>query len=134
MKVIAVFFLSLCFFLTNGYNSVYADLQNGLDNNVSLNTIIPNQHLSPEIANHKSILIKHNRFGEKKEDFLTVEDDDEDLVLARKYVLLTNYFITIAYVSLFLLFCRHLKNHLSIGRHLIHTSSSKYILQRSLRI
>ncbi|MGY4385299.1 hypothetical protein ACVWYN_002337 [Pedobacter sp. UYP24] len=134
MKVTAVLFLSLCFFLFKGYDSIYKRLHYGTHHSIIAQQIDKKKLLNTEVSNHKSILTNHNSVSEKKEDFLSVEDDDEDIAIARKYVLLTNYYITLAYVSVFILFCRQLKSRLPFGSQLLHTSSNKYILQRSLRI
>ncbi len=134
MKVIAVLFLSLCFFLLKGYDSIYTKLHYDTHHFTVAQEINKKQLLHPEVANLKPLFINNSTFSEKKEDFLSVEDDDEDLVFARKYVLISNFFITLAYVSFFIIFCRHLKSLFPFDRQLLHTSSNKYILQRSLRI
>lgn len=134
MKVAIVFFLSLCFLLLKGHTDVYADIHH---NSASYSTqyIEKKQQTQLENTNRNFPVIKDNGLTDKREDFISLEDeDDDDFAFSRKYVLLAKYFITLAYASILICFYKHLKNRLPFCRHLSYSSSYKYLLQRSLRL
>src|SRR5690349_20503051 len=66
-------------------------------------------------------VIKKTSSSDKKEDFISVEDDD-DLASTRKHVLVVKNIITIAYTSILIDFYDNFKNRLPFCKHLSYTS------------
>jgi hypothetical protein len=122
MRVAAVFFLFLSFLL----------LRTGFCHSAAQHT---KKTLQTELKNTDQgfHVIKNTSLSEKKEDFISIEDDD-DLASTRKYVLVVKSFITVAYTSILIDFYNTFKNRLPFCKHLSYTSSYKYILQRVLRL
>lgn len=79
-------------------------------------------------------LVKHNNMSDKREDFLSIDDEDEDQVCLRKQIVVTKSFAALAQTFAFDLLRLHPKNRLPFCSHLSYISSYKYILQRVLRI
>jgi|GEM_PF-672828 len=145
MKVVIVFFLSLCFLLLKGHTDVYADVQHHSPgysivyhdsfSYAPAQYIEKKQQAQLENIDRNFPVIKDNSLNDKKEEFVSLEeDDDDDSVFSRKYVLLAKYFITLTYASILICFYNYFKNRLPFCRHLSYSSSYKYILQRVLRL
>lgn len=136
MRIVVVFALFLFFLLFGSYHDVRAEAITRASNYSSASIITGVSHERSVNTYQDLPLIKSNGFIEKKDDFTRVEneDEEEDVVFARKYILLTKYFVTLACVSVFSYFYNYIKNRLPFCRHFSYTSSYKYILQRVLRI
>jgi hypothetical protein len=65
---------------------------------------------------------------------ITVENEDEDLVNARKYTILAKCQFAFVLASALSYFFSQIKSRQPFSRHLSYISSHKYILQRVLRI
>lgn len=133
MKAAIAFFLSLCFLLLGRYDAVHAGDYH-LGNQLPAQQIEKTQLTKLRNTNQAFSLVKSNHLIEKREDLMSAEDEVEDLVFSRKYVLLSKYFITLACASLLIYCCSYFKNRLPFCKHLSYASSYKYILQRVLRI
>ena len=123
MRVITVFFLFLGFLLLRS-GFCYSAAQY-IEKTQQTNFANTDQSLH---------LVKHNNLSDKKEEFISVEDDDDDLVSARKYVSVVKSFIVLACTTILIDFYSSFKNRLPFCKHLSYTSSYKYILQRVLRL
>jgi hypothetical protein len=135
MKVAIVFFLSLCFLLLIGRTDAFAGIHRDTFNYSSAQYIGKKQQAQLENLNLNFPVIKDNGFNDKKEEFVSLEnEDDDDSLFSRKQVLLAKYFITLAYASLLICFYNYFKNRLPFCRHLSYSSSYKYLLQRVLRL
>lgn len=135
MRAVAVFFLSLCFFLLGGRNGVFAAKPH---HSTSHSAIQRTDKQQIKIGNtcRYLFLISNNNLTEKKEDFTSVEDegDEEDGCSARKQVLPLRYAIRPVHSAELIYICNCLSGSLPFCEHLSYTSSFKYILQRVLRI
>lgn len=133
MRAIFVFVLFFCFLMLTGKSQGYASNpnQNALRSSTHLNQT---SQIFLSHTNHSTQVVQNNGLKEKKEEFISVENEDEDLVFTKKYVLLVNYFIAIACASLLSYFFNFLKNRLPFCWHLSYTSSNTYLLQRVLRL
>lgn len=78
------------------------------------------------------IIKNTSSLSDKKEDFISVEDDD-DLASTRNHVVIVKNIIAVAYTSILIDFYNNFKNRLPFCKHLSYTSSYKYI-QRVLRL
>nr|WP_068887623.1 hypothetical protein [Pedobacter panaciterrae] len=134
MKTAAVFFLSLCFLILGASGYVFSEPGNQRIGYSVSGNIEKTQQTKIVNTNQELPVINSNTPGEKRDSFITVEDDDDDLVCARKSALPVNYFITIAYASILIYSDNYVKNRLPFCKHLSYTSSYKYILQRVLKI
>jgi hypothetical protein len=134
MKTAVVFFLSLCFFLLGGSNFVYAGAHHSTSSYSTVQKIEKSQQEKLLIANQGLPEVKNSTIGDKKEDFISVEDEDDDLVSVRKSVLPAKYFATLTYASTLIYSNAYFKNRLPFCKHLSYASSYKYILQRVLKI
>ncbi|MFP5079015.1 hypothetical protein [Pedobacter sp. JCM 36344] len=132
MRATFLLFLSLCFFLLTGSQYSYSHT-NAQDTHKPDEKIIITHSSSKTVA-PAFFLHKNKTLTEIKEDFINIEDDDEEFVIARKHIELINYFVTLAYASILVHFYNYLKNCLPFCKHLSYKSSYKYILQRVLRI
>jgi hypothetical protein len=130
------FMLSVFIFLLGGVNSVFAV-------NHHIKTKAPctsSQHVekirSPRVGdgNLCNPAIEINRFSEKKNDFLSIEDDDEELSFSRKYVLLEKDVLTISYTPVPDYRDSNFTIPLPFCGHLSYTASNTYLLQRVLRL
>jgi hypothetical protein len=132
MRVVILFVLSLCFFLFTGcpYSYSHINTQDIPKPNEKINET----HAAIKVINPAFFLHKIKSITEIKEDFINLEDDDEEFVVTRKFAELTRYYVTLAYASILVHFYNYLKNRLPFCKHLSYSSSYKYILQRVLRI
>ncbi|WP_316819135.1 hypothetical protein [Pedobacter nyackensis] len=135
MKAAIVFFFSLCFLLLKGHTDVYAAIHDDSFSYSSAQHVEKKQQTHLETTNQDLPVIKDASLNSKKDEFVSLEnEDDDDSMFSRKYVLLTKYFITLAYASVLVCFYNYFKNRLPFCRHLSYSSSYKYILQRVLRL
>lgn len=134
MKAVILFLLSLCFLLLGRYDLAYAEANHNDASYPSAQNIEKLQQAKFINTNQELPIIKNNCFSEQKEDFISVENEDEDFVSARKLVLPVKYIISLANSSVLSNSNNYVKNRLPCCKHLSYTSSYKYILQRVLKI
>jgi len=132
MRVAFHLVFSFCLLLLTGSCYGVAPAGNN-DINRSSQSIVKTHHEFAEYASQGLSLRKNTNFKENREDFISVEDDD-DLVIARKFIAPTKYILIPDYASLVVSFYSYSKTRLPFCKHLSYTSSYKYILQRVLRI
>jgi hypothetical protein len=137
MKAVALFILCLFFALLNGSEAAHAT---GHD---TLRSYSPAQHLTeqeqaPTLQMRLALLSDRNLQVSGKKESLNVDFDDddeqEDFIFARKYVLPATYFIILTSFSVLSECFSTVKNRLPFCTHFSYTSANKYILQRVLRI
>jgi len=133
MKVV-IFFLSLCFLLIKGNDDAYATFLQKKPASSPVQKIEKRLERKFGSANQGFPVFRNNTFKEQKEDFISLEDDDEELTFSRKYVLLAKYFVVLAYTALLACCYNYFKSRLPFCWHLSYISTHKYILQRVLRI
>lgn len=132
MRPAVLFLLFLCFFLLRGHVELYAG---GHHSSSHSSVQRAEKSALPRFGNIRDFAqVRHSSFNEKREDFISVEDEDEELDSGKKFLLQAKYFITLACVSIFFFFYNYFKNRLPFCKHLSYTSSYKYILQRVLRL
>jgi len=128
------FMLSVLLFLLGGISNVFA---------VSHHTKTPvasSQHAekirSPRVGdgNLCNPAVEINRFSEKKNDFLSIEDDDEEVNFTRKYVLIERDVIVVPHLTLPTYPDTDFIIPLPFCWHLSYTASNTYLLQRVLRL
>ena len=124
MKAVVVFFLSLFFLLLGGSHSVYSETHHS---KISSATI-------QKFEKSKQVNLRNSIPGEKKEEFISVEDEDDDQVFVRKSVVPAKYVMALTYASILIYSNYRPKNRLPFCKHLSYISSYKYILQRVLKI
>lgn len=133
MRAVFVFFLFVSLLLLSSYDDVHAGDNPGRTCYITTH-VEKAQSSKFGYGNPALSEIKNTSLSEKKEDLISIEDEDEDMAVARKNVWLTRYFITPAYTSVSAHFNDSVKNRLPFCRHFSYTSSYIYILQRVLRI
>lgn len=123
----AVIFLFVGFFLLTGSGSVCAK---------ESCKAIYNPAVRAAAAPHYTEKQQQIKFWvqEIREDFISVENADDDFEFSSKQVWLARFFITLAYGSLLNDLYSWFKGLLPFCEHLSYSSSYKYILQRVLRI
>lgn len=134
MRCTIVFFLLLCSVLFGGYNDVYSEVHH---NSTTYGTtawhIDKIQQVKFENTNKVFPVVKNNSVTEKKEESFSLEDEDEEVMPTRRYILV-KYFTTLVHASILICFYSYFKNRLPFCSYLSYTSSYKYILQRVLRL
>lgn len=134
MRAAVLFFLSLCFLLLIG-----ADYGNSGTHHSRIDYLPAQNSKATQNAKFSNTsqdfsITKSINLSEEKVYLINVEDEDEDLVSVRKYVLLVKYFVTLASISLLIYFYNYFKNRLPFCHHLSYILADKHILQRALRI
>lgn len=129
-----LFLLSFWFFLLNGYDHAYAETHPHKTRCSSAHLAGKSHQVKAEKTGLHSSRIKSKKLPGKKEDLISLENEVDDISFGRKYVLLSECILTIAYASFLFFIAGYLKNRLPFCWHLSYISSYKYILQRVLRL
>jgi len=134
MGTLVRFMLSLFFLFLGGYTSTFASVHHDKisDSIVQHGTKVQQAKIGN--LNSDRFIVKNSHLNEKKEDFFSIEDEDEDVVFSGTDLLLHKYFITLSYASTSTYSNNYFNVRLPFCRHLSYTSSFKYILQRVLRL
>lgn len=132
MRAVFVSFLLTCFLILTGSLSGHASFIKKCANPVG-QKIVKAQQNSFEYLHGGLHLRKNTSLNDNREDFISIEDDDEQTV-SWKQVLPAKVFTSPDYSSLLISFHHYQKNRLPFCKHFSYTSSYKYILQRVLRI
>ncbi|WP_442589059.1 hypothetical protein ACSBL2_23860 [Pedobacter sp. AW31-3R] len=135
MRAAVVLFLIMFLLVLKGSNSFNAGSHH--HKKVSYQpaqTIQKKQQNKSWYANQIFPVIKHDNLTEKKDEFISIADEDEDIVFSRKYVLLTKSHVVLATASVLHHFYSYTRNRLPFCSHFSYTSSYKYITQRVLRL
>ena len=134
MKVVVIFFFSLFFIQLTASNHASAEGNSSIITHSLSQNLQNAQSLDATHTNTQQTVISIANLHEEPEYLIGIEDDDEDLVIARRYVLLAKYFeiggcpFLASYVS------GNFEKYLPQNTHLAYVSSYKYIVQRALRI
>lgn len=134
MRVVIVFFLTLCFSLSRVSDYVDTDVfQNRISSSTAQDVETTQQ---AKFTNKSQVLAvtKDTDLRKNKEYFLIVENIEEDHVFATKYILLVHYFSTLSFAFNSNYSCSYTKASLPYYTQLSNSSSYKYITQRALRI
>jgi hypothetical protein len=132
MRSVFLSFLLTCLFTLTGSASGYAAFKKDSNYPVAQKTVKTQQN-SFECLRGGLSFRKNTSLNANREDFISVEDDDEQVV-SWKQVLPAKLFTSADYASLLVNFHHYQKNRLPFCTHFSYTSSYKYILQRVLRI
>jgi hypothetical protein len=125
MRIVVLFFLTLCFFISGLSGHTQAETY---QNRKIARTI---KFINPK---SQSLIAKSEGIIDDHIDLINVEDDEDDFVSARKYVLLGNYFATL--VSSFISSdpSTPIINKAAYCQYSFNISSYKYLTLRVLRI
>lgn len=129
------FFLSLFFFLLKGNDHLHAYY--------NLSGYAPAK-LSPKseqaslgsVKNSQTQIRKSASSGAEDDAISAIEEmeDDDDFTPSRKYVEISNYFLTLFYNQVSGSFNQYRKDRLPFCKHFSYTSSYQYIIYRVIRI
>jgi len=132
MRAVFLSFLLTCLFTLTGSSSGHAAFSKDSGNSSAQRIVKTKQYSFAYL--HGGICLRKNRnLSDNREDFISVEDDDEQVV-SWKHVLPAKLITSPDYASLLVNFYHYPKNRLPFCTHFSYTSSYKYILQRVLRI
>jgi hypothetical protein len=133
MKLVFTFFLFVCSHLVGGFNFAQASAYTGKTCSSPTQCIEKTQQIDSADTNREYTVTTDEGSVEVYQDLINIEDDDEE----------DNFRKQIASASQFLAFCyaflsnppsSYHSDRLPFSRHLSGIGSSKYIVQRVLRI
>lgn len=132
MRVVVLFFLLLCSYLLGGHPYAHAGRQASREG-YSLKQPV-NPLLLQAAASHLQQVApgSGSRISEEHSFLVNIDDEDEDF--ARKLIVLAPFITAFSYAFILICLCNSLKEQLPFCRHFSYTSSSKYLVQRVLRI
>jgi hypothetical protein len=133
VRIIYIYILSFCLLLFGGYCGAYAGNHHTPHGYAQAQRMQKTQQAKVTITGPGVNTLTNTISSDEKRSILTVEDEDDDIAFSRKYVLLTNYFISVVYAA-FLIYCCNYFTKRSHVRRQLSTVGSKYIFQGSLRI
>jgi hypothetical protein len=135
MRLVIIFLLSLNFPLLQGNYQLHASTDNHDSHYAHLNTLTTTQ-ARLDVTEINQAVLSNASLPYSTDETLTAEEleDDENIMPSRKYVKITNYFLTLFYNSLSGTISLHQKNRLPFCKHFSYFSSPKYIVQRVIRI
>lgn len=134
MRVLYLFFIFLCFLLLGSCNYAYAGANHHNTGYSVVQNIEKRQQIKFANTNQDYLIIKNGSLSDDDDYLIDVEDEDENVVFASKYVILTKCFLALSHTLILNYLYSPFKDRLLVCRRLIYTSSYKYILQRTLRI
>ncbi|RVU00125.1 hypothetical protein EOD41_14290 [Mucilaginibacter limnophilus] len=134
MRAGVIFILSLCFLLLRGYNYTYARVHHDKLSYSPAPDVTRTQKVTPVDISKATTVKKSSKLNTDKDFIFNIEDDDDNFVFARKYVLLANWVSILSCIFLLSIRPEHLKERLPFGRYLSGNSSPKYIVQRVIRL
>lgn len=133
IRAIVVFFFFLFSLLTGSFEKSYAIHASGHSDTPKYH-IEKLQQSKIGLFSHDFAVYKNGNLADKREDFVSISDEDEDLVCSRKQIVASKSIVALACSFTLHHFYNYPKNRLPFCSHLSYTSSYKYILQRVLRI
>jgi hypothetical protein len=134
MKQVIILFFLICSILSGGLNTTHGASHYSKSSHVQTwknNLIVHTTSTQPEHS-----FLKTNHAGLKNADSLliTVEDDDEEDNFVKKHLSPAHFFLAFTYAFILSDRTTDSSENLSSTENLSHTSSCKYIFQRTLRI
>lgn len=134
MRVVIIFFLTLCFSLSRVSDYVDTDVFQNRITSSTAQDVETAQQAKFTNTSQALTLTNNTDLRKNKEYFLIVENVEEDHVFATKYILLVHYLSTLSFAFNSNYFCTYAKASLPYYTQLSNNSSYKYITQRALRI
>ena len=134
MRVVIIFFLTLCFSFSRASDHVDTDIYLNSINSSTAQNVETSQQINSTNTSQGFTISKNSDLRKSKVNFLIVESEEEDHVFATKYILLTNYLSALSFAFNSNYSYSYLKASLPFYTQLSNKSSYKYITQRSLRI
>jgi hypothetical protein len=132
MRAVTLSVFLLFLVLLTGSKFGYGNIESSVSR-TSTQKIVKCSHTVTLSNTNGPSLRKNLRLNDNREDFITLEDDD-DLVVTRKLSTPVKLLFIPDYASTLVTYFNFPKNRLPFCKHFSYTSSCKYILQRVLRI
>lgn len=133
VRIIFIYILSFCLILFGGYRYAHGGTTHNPAGYTSAKHIEKAQQVKFVNTGQDLTLVNTTLSADDKFSIFSIEEDD-DIVFSRKYVLLENFFITLAYASFLICFYSFFKNSLRFRTRLLATRLCTYLLQGALRI
>ena len=134
MRAFAAFFVSLICLLLGSYANGYASIHHNTTNDTPKYHVATVQQSRIGHSNLELPIVKNSSINERREEYLSIDNEDEDLVCSRKQVVISKAYVILPCTFRLNHFYNYPKNRLPFCSYLSYTSSYKYILQRVLRI
>ncbi len=134
MRALVAFLFSLISLLLGGYTNGHASVHHNNSNDTPKYHVATVQQTRLGHLNLELPVVKNSSINEKREDYIGIDNEDEDLVCSRKQVIVSKALVALPHTFALNHFYNYPKNRLPFCSHLSYTSSYKYILQRVLRI
>jgi len=136
MKTAVIFLLTLCFFLIGGTKAAQSPEAHRSCSIHSVSHLDATSQQLNLLQDNSALPVfqKDLAYQKKAEVISSIEDEDDELISAKKQVLFVKYLIVVAYTSVLIHLFKNFKNRLPFCTHFSYTSSYKYLLQRVLRI
>ena len=135
MRPAVVFFLAFFFLFFKDGGGVSASAHRDTDKQSITLQLSKTDHSAVTGSLTKGLPgMKQGREVEKKENIISLEEENEEHLSAPKFELLVKYIFTLANASVLLLLGHSVKNRLPFCKHFSDISSNIYILQRVLRL
>lgn len=134
MRIVFLFLISFCFLSFGDCNCVYAGTPHNKTHYLPAQNIEKTQQVNFAPSNLDYTIIKNVDLTDEQDYLNDLEDEDENLVSASRYILLARVFLTFSCTFILSFLYSSAKGRLPFCGHLSYISSYKYIIQRSLRI
>jgi hypothetical protein len=134
MKKLVIFFLFLCVHLAGGYQYAHAIDHHGKISCKHSGDTEQTHHVESADVKHDYLLTRQTGLAVTNDFLISVEDNDENELLVKKNKSLARQFLAFYYTFVLNQRSSGLTDNLPFHQHLSHTGSSKYIVQRTLRI
>jgi hypothetical protein len=133
VKIVFVYLLSCCLILFGGYRYAHGGTHRTHSGYSAAKHIEKAQQVKFTHTGEDLTVVNSTLSTDDKLSIFSLEDDD-DVVFSRKYVLLENYFVTLAYASLLVYFYNDFKNRLYNSKLIYAARPCTFLLQGALRI
>jgi hypothetical protein len=135
MKAMYLLLVSLCFFLSGGrVNSAYAVANHNKVTYTPAHQVQELQQIDRFSDNKDAAIFRAAGANDEDKLLFSSENEDENDLSARKYILLTKYSLILTYTFILSNLCVCVKDRIPFCSHLSYISSYKYIVQRALKI
>jgi hypothetical protein len=134
MRAVYIFLVCFSFLLLRGYHHAYSATHHHKICYSPAQHIDDKRELQSARASKKTASLTNSQGGNAGESFLSVENEDDDQVFTRKFVVLARYLFILAYILVLGRYCSRLKPGLPFWKLFSNAYSDKLILQGILRI
>jgi hypothetical protein len=136
MRVVTTFLLLLSFLLVRGHHHLYAHAYHQNTSYSPVKLLEQSEHLYATCDEDSTTTIGQALPADEQNGALdaTEMEDEEDSFSSRKYVEITNYFLSFFYAQASGALQPSSRQRLPFCEHLSYQSSFKYIIQRVIRI